>query len=259
VESFTISPSLPDGLQLDPHTGVLAGTPTQLSPRQPYTITASNSHGSVRLRARLEVVRAPRFGYTVSSADSSILLFDVDPASGRLSRKGVQFAAPGEREPERIYVHPSGRFLYVPNASTDNISVYAVNAADGWLTPRAPAPAGSGPHRMALRPDGRFAYVASRWSNDVVVHAIDASTGALVPSGEALTVGLHPADLATDPDGRFLFVALSGDDEGGIGGGVQAFRIDQDSGALSEADDPIPLDGSFPSELRVAACATWCS
>jgi len=36
---YTISPALPNGLQLNPITGVISGTPTQLSPLQTYTIT----------------------------------------------------------------------------------------------------------------------------------------------------------------------------------------------------------------------------
>ena len=36
---YNISPALPNGLQLNPITGVVSGTPTQLSPLQTYTIT----------------------------------------------------------------------------------------------------------------------------------------------------------------------------------------------------------------------------
>ncbi|MEO6949598.1 MAG: putative Ig domain-containing protein, partial [Ginsengibacter sp.] len=36
---YTISPALPNGLVLDPITGVISGTPTQLSPLKTYTIT----------------------------------------------------------------------------------------------------------------------------------------------------------------------------------------------------------------------------
>lgn len=41
VTGFSISPSLPAGLALDPQTGVISGTPTAISPETTYTVTAS--------------------------------------------------------------------------------------------------------------------------------------------------------------------------------------------------------------------------
>lgn len=44
--TFSISPSLPSGLNLNSSTGVISGTPTVTSPITSYTITATNSVGS---------------------------------------------------------------------------------------------------------------------------------------------------------------------------------------------------------------------
>jgi len=46
VTSYSVSPALPAGLALDPATGVISGTPTQLSAATNYTVTATNSTGS---------------------------------------------------------------------------------------------------------------------------------------------------------------------------------------------------------------------
>jgi len=46
VSSYSVSPALPAGLALDPATGVISGTPTQLSVATNYTVTATNSTGS---------------------------------------------------------------------------------------------------------------------------------------------------------------------------------------------------------------------
>lgn len=46
ASTFTISPALPAGLSLDPVSGVISGTPMEISAQRNYTITATNSGGS---------------------------------------------------------------------------------------------------------------------------------------------------------------------------------------------------------------------
>jgi hypothetical protein len=48
VTSWTVSPALPAGLSLDATTGEIAGTPAANTPTAAYTISASNSSGSVK-------------------------------------------------------------------------------------------------------------------------------------------------------------------------------------------------------------------
>ena len=46
VASYTVSPALPSGLALSASSGVITGTPTAMTPRATYTVTASNTAGS---------------------------------------------------------------------------------------------------------------------------------------------------------------------------------------------------------------------
>lgn len=46
VESYSIAPALPAGLTIDGSTGAISGTPTAVSAKNTYTVTASNSTGS---------------------------------------------------------------------------------------------------------------------------------------------------------------------------------------------------------------------
>jgi hypothetical protein len=45
LQPYTISPNLPSGLLFNTETGIISGTPTQLTPSTTYTITASNYFG----------------------------------------------------------------------------------------------------------------------------------------------------------------------------------------------------------------------
>jgi hypothetical protein len=55
---FTIQPILPDGLQIDPNTGVISGTPTETSSSVAYVVTATNAAGSSTLTIVITVLPA---------------------------------------------------------------------------------------------------------------------------------------------------------------------------------------------------------
>ncbi len=46
ISLYTVSPNLPEGISLNPLTGVISGTPSRVTPQRLYTITGSNSGGS---------------------------------------------------------------------------------------------------------------------------------------------------------------------------------------------------------------------
>ncbi|MDM0053507.1 kelch repeat-containing protein [Variovorax sp. J22R115] len=59
VSSFTVQPALPDGLVIDPLTGVISGTPNRLAAPASFTATASNSAGSTSTVLQIEVRQPP--------------------------------------------------------------------------------------------------------------------------------------------------------------------------------------------------------
>ena len=68
VDSWSVSPTLPNGLSLDTSTGVISGTPTTITPSQTYTITATNTGGSSSVPLDIEVNdQLPIISYTTTS------------------------------------------------------------------------------------------------------------------------------------------------------------------------------------------------
>ena len=66
VLSWSISPSLPAGLSIDPSNGTISGTPTTISPSTIYTITATNAGGSGNVTITMEVNDLPPSGIIYS-------------------------------------------------------------------------------------------------------------------------------------------------------------------------------------------------
>ena len=68
VVSFSVSPSLPNGLTLDTTTGEISGTPTTITPSATYTVTGVNSGGQYNVNLVIEVNDAqPIIGYSPTS------------------------------------------------------------------------------------------------------------------------------------------------------------------------------------------------
>jgi sugar lactone lactonase YvrE len=62
---YSVSPALPSGLSINATTGVISGTPTQVSATANYTITASNESGSSTAVVNIRVkAQAPNISYT---------------------------------------------------------------------------------------------------------------------------------------------------------------------------------------------------
>jgi len=80
-----------------------------------------------------------------------------------------------------------GKFVYVANANSNNVSMYTIDATTGALTSTGTIPAGTLPKSVTVDPSGKFAYVANNFSNSISMYTINATTGALTLIG---TIGM---------------------------------------------------------------------
>ena len=173
-----------------------------------------------------------RFGYaaTGDNVDGGITSYEVDPSTGLLIPTSTVSAGINSKS---AAVGMGGRFLYVANYDSDNISEYGINPADGHPVQLAgsPVPAGDGPKSIAVHPTGKFVYVVNNNSANVSVFQIEPTGGQLL-AGADVAAGTGPTSIAVHPTGRAAYVTRSGDS-----GQVRTYRIDTSSGALSALGD----------------------
>jgi 6-phosphogluconolactonase len=194
---------------------------------------------------------AGSFLYVATSAITAALsVYRIDPATGALGHvPGSPF--PAEPGGNVVSVDPSGRFVYVANEQTENVSAHEVDRETGALTPLAGSPFAAGPRPLALAADplGRFLFVGH--ALDLVsAFALDTATGALSPAPGSPFASKRANALLVDSTGEMLFVANPGELQPPmiVGGSVLAYRIDASTGALSQAGE----ESAGPSPFALA-------
>jgi 6-phosphogluconolactonase len=98
--------------------------------------------------------------------------------------------------PTSVTIDPQVRFAYVCNSIAGSISVFAIDAATGALTPSSSVTAATIPVGLTLDAAGRFAYVANFGSDNVTTFAVNSTTGALTPVSSPVNAGMGPVWVA---------------------------------------------------------------
>jgi 6-phosphogluconolactonase len=83
--------------------------------------------------ADIHVAQSGRFVYGSNRGHNSIVVFAIDPGSGRLNL--VEHVSTEGKWPRNFTIDPSGRFLLVANQHTDNVVVFRIDQQTGQLTP----------------------------------------------------------------------------------------------------------------------------
>ncbi|WP_290860090.1 CotH kinase family protein, partial [Flavobacterium sp.] len=76
ADSYSIEPSLPNGLSFNTASGIISGTPTELSAATNYTVTASNTGGSTSFVLSIAVIDQAPMSLTYSTPN----IFTIDEA-----------------------------------------------------------------------------------------------------------------------------------------------------------------------------------
>ncbi len=135
-----------------------------------------------------------RLAYVINELDSTISALRFDPASGALTPFQIVSSLPdsfvGASRGAEIEVSADGRFVYASNRGHDSLAVFAIDPADGRLSPiEWRASGGKTPRFFALAPDRQFLFAASEDSDLIMPFAVHRKSGRLTPSGPPVKVG----------------------------------------------------------------------
>ncbi len=108
----------------DPKSGVL--TAVQIIPMLPEGFTAKSSAADIHLSPDA------RFLYASNRGHESIVIYQVDSQTGRLSPVGHENT--GGKHPRNFLMDKQGEFLMVANKDSDNIVVFSRDKVSGKLT-----------------------------------------------------------------------------------------------------------------------------
>jgi len=131
---------------------------------------------------------------------------------------GTQAGAVTGTLPSGVAVDACGQFVYVANATSNNVSAFTICTAvsqncqqgDYSLQPVTGShfSAGDLPGPIAVDPFANFVYVVDRGSSQISGYRISLSSGALTPiAGTPTAAGLGANSIAIRSDGTLIFVA----------------------------------------------------
>lgn len=148
-----------------------------------------------------------RWLYSIQEEGSTIVLFDYDAASGKLtSRQSISSLPPGfagSNFCSEILVSADGKHVYAGNRLHDSIGIFAAGS-DGTLTYLDEVwTRGNYPRSFSFDPTGQFLYCCNQRADNVAVFRVNRESGGLEFTGQYVPVGnpSHVLFLETDPTG----------------------------------------------------------
>jgi 6-phosphogluconolactonase (cycloisomerase 2 family) len=186
------------------------------------------------------------FVYTANAAGSpsTVSALSSDQTSGVLS--AISGSPYGTGSSSRaVKADPTGKFLYVANTFSGDISAFGINAGTGALSPvpGSPFPIEAGVNGIAIDPTGAYLYAISGSSGNLWEFSIDAAGVLHNLTGSPLLIDAAVSDsgaVTIDPSGKYLYV--TGDATSVTS--IYAFTIDPATGVAS------PIAGAvYPIDL----------
>jgi 6-phosphogluconolactonase (cycloisomerase 2 family) len=136
--------------------------------------------------------------YSLQEQGSTLVLFDFDSTSGRLTAKQTVSTLPrgftGTSFASGINLSPDGRFVYAANRLHDSIAIFSVGKGGMLSWVDAVWTRGDYPRAINIDPTGNFLFSLNQRSDSITTFRINRQTGALNFTGLYASVGA-PASI----------------------------------------------------------------
>jgi 6-phosphogluconolactonase (cycloisomerase 2 family) len=134
-----------------------------------------------------------RWLYSLQEEASTLIAFDYDGASGKLTRKQTISSLPkgfaGTNFTSEVRISSDGRFLYAGNRLHDTIAFFSIDAAGKLTFVGEEWTRGDYPRSFTIDPTGNFLYCCNQRSDAVTTFRVNRQTGRLTFTGQYTPVG----------------------------------------------------------------------
>lgn len=134
-----------------------------------------------------------RWFYSIQEEGSTIVLFDYDAATGRLtSRQTISTLPPGfagSNFCSEILVSADGKFVYAGNRLHDSIGIFAVGPKGELTFVEEEWTRGNYPRSFNFDPTGQFLYCCNQRADNLATFQVNRQTGSLKFTGHYTPVG----------------------------------------------------------------------
>lgn len=191
------------------------------------------------------------FAYAADLGIDQIVIYALDAQSATLTRTSSAEVPGGSKGPRHIKFSEDGRFAYALNELSQEVVLYEANAQTGALSYIQTVSSvhdrtdlkGMTSSEIRIHPSGKYLYNANRDTkgrgrDSLSVFSMTPSNGQLeliqvIPAGVRV-----PRNFNIDPSGQWLLVG------GQKSNNIATFKIDANSGRLSQTEALIAFDGS---------------
>jgi 6-phosphogluconolactonase (cycloisomerase 2 family) len=134
-----------------------------------------------------------RWFYSIQEEGSTVVLFDYDRTSGRLTQRQTISSLPpdyaGSNFCSEILVSADGKYVYAGNRLHDSIGIFSIGAQGKLTFVDYEWTRGNYPRSFEFDPTGNFLYSCNQRADNIAVFQVDRATGKLKFTEQYVPVG----------------------------------------------------------------------